>query len=92
MANTVNTIADTAIENHKAAGCGTTRLFMLWSGLKLEIKIPGMRLTRKAPKCSTILRQEFNLSGKPTKLLELYEALLIKHGLRDEVMRGADNV
>jgi hypothetical protein len=77
----MNTKADQAIEYHKSFATGGIRLNMILSGLKLEIRIPGMRLTRKAPKCSTILRKEFGLSGKPDKLLAQFEALLVKHGL-----------
>lgn len=77
----MNTKADQAIEHHKTLETGAIRLNMIRSGLKLEIKIPGMRLTRKAPKCSTILRKEFGLSGEPEKLLVQFEALLVKHGI-----------
>ena len=45
------------------------REFMLRQGLEMEIKFPGMRMTAKAPKCSTILRQEYGMVGKP---LDLY--------------------
>ena len=50
------TKADQHILYHLTFETGPIRLFTILSGLKLEIKIPGMRLTRKAPKCSTILR------------------------------------
>ena len=36
--------------------------------LGLEIKIPGSRATAKAPKCSTILRQEYGMTGTPLSL------------------------
>jgi hypothetical protein len=78
----MNTKADQAIEYHKSFNTGPIRLFMILSGLKLEIKIPGMRLTRKAPKCSTIIRKEFGLSGKPEKLYAQFLALLVKHEIR----------
>lgn len=45
------------------------REFMLRQGLEMEIKFPGMKMTAKAPKCSTILRQEYGMVGKP---LDLY--------------------
>jgi hypothetical protein len=79
----MNTIATQAIENHKTFATGGIRLRMIYSGLKFEIKCPGMRLTAKAPKCSTILRKEFGLSGKPDKLLKQFEDLLILHGFLD---------
>jgi hypothetical protein len=75
----MNTKADQHIAYHLTIPTGHIRLFTILSGLKLEIKIPGMRLTRKAPKCSTILRKEFGLSGKPEKLYDQFLALLVKH-------------
>jgi hypothetical protein len=75
----MNTKADQHIQFHLTMPTGHVRLFMILSGLKLEIKIPGMRLTRKAPKCSTILRKEFGLSGKPQALYDQFLALLVKH-------------
>jgi hypothetical protein len=77
----MNTIATQQIEYHKTFNTGGIRLLTIYRGLQLEIKIPGMRLTAKAPKCSTILRKEFGLSGKPEKLLAQFEALLIEHGI-----------
>jgi hypothetical protein len=79
----MNTKADQHIEYHKTFNTGPIRLRMIYSGLKFEIKCPGMRLTAKAPKCSSILRREFGLSGKPEKLLAQFEALLIAHGILD---------
>jgi hypothetical protein len=81
----MNTKADQHIAYHLTIPTGHIRLGMIRSGLKLEIKCPGMRLTAKAPKCSTILRKEFGLSGKPDKLLAQFEALLIKHGVLEFV-------
>jgi hypothetical protein len=78
----MNTKADQHIAYHKTFATGETRLFMILSGLKLEINVPGMRLTAKAPKCSTILRKEFGLSGKPRKLFDQFLALLQKHEIR----------
>jgi len=75
----MNTKADQHIQYHLSFNTGPIRLFTILSGLKLEIKIPGMRLTRKAPKCSTILRKEFGLSGKPESLYQQFLALLVKH-------------
>ncbi len=65
------------INLHLTIPTGRIRLGMILSGLRLEIKFPGMRLTRKAPKCSTILRKEFGLKGTPEKLLAQYEAMLV---------------
>ena len=75
--------ADDQMEYHKTFVTGGMRLAAIRSGLKLEIKIPGMRMTRNAPKCSTIMRKEFGLSGAPPKLLAQFEALLVKHGFAE---------
>jgi hypothetical protein len=69
------------IAQHLTFATGSIRLRMIRRGLEMEIKVPGMRLTAKAPKCSTILRREFGLSGKPEKLLVQYTALLTAAGV-----------
>jgi hypothetical protein len=38
------------------------------TGLKLEITLPGARMTNKAPKCTTILRREYGMTGTPISL------------------------
>ena len=75
----MNTKADQHIQYHLTIPTGHVRLFMILSGLKLEIKFPGARMTRKAAKCSTILRKEFGLSGKPENLYNQFLALLVQH-------------
>jgi hypothetical protein len=45
-------------------------------GLRFEVNCPGMRLTRKAPKCSTIVRRRFGLKGRPPKLLAQFTAIV----------------
>ena len=65
-----------AVNSHLKIATGPVRLLMIRSGLASEIRIPGFRLTGKAPKCSTILRREFGLKGKPVKLLAQFEVLL----------------
>lgn len=77
----MSTKADQQIEYHLTIPTGHIRLFMILSGLKLEIKFPGARMTRKAAKCSTILRQEFGLSGKPQKLYDQFLVLLVQHNV-----------
>ena len=74
------------IAHHLTFPTGVTRLIMILRGLKFEIET-GMRLTNKTPKCSTILRKEFGLTGKPEKLYwaffgELCNAKIIS--LKDE--------
>jgi hypothetical protein len=41
---------------------------MIYQGLRMEIKFPGMRMTAKAPKCTTILRKEYGMKGTPLSL------------------------
>jgi hypothetical protein len=43
------------------------RELMIEQGLKSEILF-NMRMTAKAPKCSTILRQEYGMTGTPVSL------------------------
>jgi len=76
-----------AVNKHFEYGTGPARLIMIRSGLIQEIRIPGMRMTSKAPKCSTILRKEFGMSGKPVKLLHQFEILL----QMTEVLDGWDS-
>jgi hypothetical protein len=51
------------------------RLKFILRGLRFEIET-GMRLTNKAPKCSTIVRREFGLKGRPPKLLAQFTAIV----------------
>lgn len=73
--------AEQVIQEHLNIPTGPIRLNLIKRGLEMEIKFPGSRLTGKAPKCSTILRKQFGLSGKPEKLLAQYTALLAAAGL-----------
>ncbi len=68
------------IEHHKTFPTGPTRLLVLWTSFKFEIKT-GMRMSAKVPKCTTILRKEFGITGKPQDQLFKYEQLLLKHGI-----------
>jgi hypothetical protein len=47
------------------------REWMLGRGLESEVLF-GMRMTAKAPKCSTILRQEYSMKGTPVSLYMQY--------------------
>ena len=76
-----NTKCSEAIARHLATQGAAMRLQAIRIGLGLEVKIPGMRMTRKAPKCSTILRREFGLSGAPARLLAQFEAALREAGV-----------
>lgn len=80
---TIENPADAAVARHKAQGA-ELRLKILLIGIRFEVKNPGMRLTAKVAKCSTLLRKEFGLRGKPEQLLLQYETLLTKHGLSVE--------
>lgn len=59
------------------------RVCVIRSGLRLEIKCPGMRVTNRAPKCSTIVRREFGFKGTPARLLEQLEAWMDERGYPD---------
>ena len=50
----------------------------LLKGLLFELGHPGMRLTNKAPKCSTIIRREFGFKGRPIKLAQQLFDLLVE--------------
>ena len=65
-----------AVNSHLQIPTGPIRLLTIRSGLAMEIRMPGMRLTAKAPKCSTILRKQFGLKGRPVKLLAQFETIL----------------
>lgn len=56
------------------AGIPLFRFLALLTGLRFEVRCPGMRMTR-GPKCSTIVKQTFGLKGNPVKLLAQLEAL-----------------
>jgi hypothetical protein len=73
-----------AINSHLQIPTGPIRLLTIRSGLCLEIRCPGARLTGKAPKCSTILRREFGLKGRPVKLLAQFETLLQMVGVIEQ--------
>jgi len=76
----MNSKANEAIAHHLTFATGPVRLRMIQRGLRFEIKT-GMRLTAKAPKCSTIIRREFGLKGKPASLLTQFSELLTTAGL-----------
>lgn len=72
--------AQERIAHHFTFNTGPVRLLMIRRGLSFEIRT-GMRMTNKAPKCSTILRKEFGLKGKPESLLAQFEGLLTAAGI-----------
>lgn len=49
------------------------RTMLLLNSLRLEIKIPGMRISAKVGKASTIVRREYGFKGKPPALLAQLE-------------------
>ena len=63
------------------------RMEMILRGLKFEQKFPGARLTRKAPKCSTIVRREYGLKGNHAKLIAQFEPLVV--AARAQVSEGS---
>jgi hypothetical protein len=66
---------------------GLLRMVMVARGLHLEIRT-GMRLTSKAPKCSTIARRDYKLKGRPEvlyeKMMDLIQAKRIELGVSPE--------
>jgi hypothetical protein len=52
-------------ERRMEPGVWNMRLTMIKSGLEMEMD--GMRLTRKAPSCYTIIREEFGITGNKVK-------------------------
>jgi len=81
-----------AVNSHFSFPTGPIRLRMIRSTLVFEIRNPGMRMTAKAPKATTILRKEFGLSGKPVKLLAQFETLLQMVGVIEpwDINTGTD--
>jgi hypothetical protein len=57
------------------------RAICLMRGLELEMKNPGMRLTNKAPKCSTIIRRELGFKGSTHKIYCQYLRYLNVQGI-----------
>jgi hypothetical protein len=81
MSNTNNEFEITektadAINSHFTFNTGPMRLLMIRSTLIFEIRNPGMRMTAKAPKATTILRREFGITGNPVKQLATFETIL----------------
>jgi hypothetical protein len=59
------------------------RLCVIRSGLRFEIKCPGMRVSRRSPKMSTLVRREFGFKGTPVKLLAQLEQWMNERGFPD---------
>ena len=57
------------------------RAMMILRGLEFEMKCPGMRLTGKAPKCTTILKRELGFKGSREKIYYQYLRYLDQQGL-----------
>lgn len=74
------TKADEQIEYHKTFPTGTTRLLVILRSFKFEIET-GMRMSRKVPKCTSILRKEFGITGNPATQYYTFLGLLQKHGI-----------
>jgi hypothetical protein len=52
------------------------RMITLASGLRMEIR--GMRLTRKAPTCYSVIKSEWGLKGNRQKVLSQFLPLVEK--------------
>ena len=66
---------------HTPAQINGLRALMILRGLEFEMKCPGMRLTGKAPKCTTILKRELGFKGSRQKIYYQYLMYLDQHGL-----------
>ena len=64
---TYATVSDLPKFQSVPSKCGFRDITIL-RGIIFEVNHPGMRLTSKAPKCSTIIRRELGLKGKPESL------------------------
>ncbi|MHC4238029.1 MAG: hypothetical protein ACYSSM_07315 [Planctomycetota bacterium] len=70
-----------AINSHFTFATGPVRLRMIRQTLIFEIRNPGMRMTAKAPKATTILRREFDIKGNKFRQLAIFESLLQQTGV-----------
>lgn len=70
-----------AINSHFTFATGPVRLRMIRSTLIFEIRNPKMRMTAKAPKATTILRREFDITGNKFRQLAIFETLLQQVGV-----------
>ena len=59
------------------------RLCVIRSGLRYEVKFPGMRVSNRFHKMSTIVRREFGFKGTPARLLEQLEQWMDQRGFPD---------
>lgn len=74
--STYSAVADLPEFRSVPLRCGFRDITIL-RGIIFEVKCPGARLTHKAPKCSTIIRREIGLKGKPESLaLQLFDLML----------------
>ena len=70
---------------------GTFREMMLLRGLLFEAAHPGMRLTAKAPKCTTIVRREYGFKGNNQKLaLQLVKDMIARGVIRKRTEEDAE--
>ena len=58
---------------------GAFRLLTIRQGLKAEAR--GMRLTRKAPSCLSIVKREFGLKGNLASVTAQFDDLLRANGI-----------
>lgn len=72
--------ADGSISVTGAPAVDRMRMIMILGGLKLETK--GIRLTRKAPTCLSIVKKEFGIKAKTAKeAMPKFKALLVEYGV-----------
>lgn len=67
-------VTETGISFIGEKAVNIVRLQTLARGLRMEIM--GMRLTRKAPTCYSIIKREFGLKGNKQKVLDQFIPLV----------------
>jgi hypothetical protein len=64
-----------------AAEINALRAHTIRIGLEFEIRNPNMRLTNKAPKCTTIVKRELGFKGSRIKIYAQYVLWMEEKGL-----------
>jgi hypothetical protein len=71
-----------------AAHVWRARMVTIKGGLEWEISFPGGRLTRKAPSCFTIIREEFGIRGSDKRKKYLEFCKMFGFQTRADIVEG----
>ncbi len=63
------------------------RMAALLQGMKSELRT-GMRMTRRASSCFTIVRREYGLRGNKQKLIEQFAKLVDEENMKMDYKEG----